>query len=141
MKKTDITLELSSRIYELERLDQRLEQFCHDRSIPDRIIYQIEMAIEEILTNTISYGYFDDSEHRIKITVSSDNELLIFDIEDDGIPFNPLHAKPPDLNCPIEDRAIGGLGIHLAKCYMDDIVYERVANKNHLTMKKNIANV
>ena len=59
-------------------------------------------------------------------------------MEDDGIPFNPLSIKKPDISCPIENREPGGLGFYLVRQYMDDIAYFRSPNKNHLVMKKRI---
>ena len=64
--------------------------------------------------------------------------MVTIRIEDDGISFNPLETKPPDLDCTLEERDIGGLGIHLIKGYMDDIDYQRRGKQNILTIKKNI---
>lgn len=135
---TKITLELKNNISELETLIHDLEQFCLDLSLPMKTICQLELAMEEVFTNTISYGYTDNAEHRIKITFSCNNDLLIMEMEDDGIPFNPLSIKKPDISCPIESREQGGLGFYLVRQYMDDIAYVRFPNKNYLAMKKRI---
>ena len=63
------------------------------------------------------------------------------EMEDDGIPFNPLCIKKPDMSCPIESREQGGLGFYLVRRFMDDIAYVRLPNKNHLVMKKRIKRV
>jgi anti-sigma regulatory factor (Ser/Thr protein kinase) len=52
------------------------------------------------------------------------------------VPFNPLDEATPDTNLSIEDRQIGGLGIHLVINMVDDISYRRTADKNVLTLTK-----
>jgi anti-sigma regulatory factor (Ser/Thr protein kinase) len=59
-------------------------------------------------------------------------------VEDDGVPFNPLEATEPDLDRPLEERSIGGLGIHLVKNLMDDVEYRREAGRNYLVMRKRV---
>jgi anti-sigma regulatory factor (Ser/Thr protein kinase) len=60
-------------------------------------------------------------------------------IEDDGIPFNPLEKETPDTDLPLEERKIGGLGIHLVRNLMDKVSYQRRVDKNRLTLVKNIS--
>ncbi len=57
-------------------------------------------------------------------------------VEDDAVAFNPLEREAPDLNAPLEDRPIGGLGVHLVRKLMDDVRYERAGARNILTMRK-----
>ena len=66
-----------------------------------------------------------------------DNELVV-KVEDDGREFNPLELPEPDLEQKLEERPIGGLGIHLVRNLMDELDYKRTHNKNILTMKKKI---
>ncbi|MBP3690070.1 MAG: ATP-binding protein, partial [Schwartzia sp.] len=56
--------------------------------------------------------------------------------EDEGVAFNPLDRKPPDLTPAVRRRQIGGLGIFLARSMSDEIGYERKDGKNILTIKK-----
>jgi serine/threonine-protein kinase RsbW len=138
MQADKISLEYRNSIIELDRLHRDLEEIGTSLGLPRRTIFQINLAMEEVFSNIIAHGYADEAEHRIKITVSYHDKTLILRTEDDGIPFNPREAEAPDLECPLEERPIGGLGCHLMKCLMDDIVYERLGNKNILTMKKAI---
>jgi anti-sigma regulatory factor (Ser/Thr protein kinase) len=103
-----------------------------------RILFEANLALDELFTNIISYGFDDKNEHTIRITISLQNDELVFNIEDDGMPFNPTEAETPDLECTIEECRIGGLGIHLAKNLMDEVCYQRCKDKNILTLKKNI---
>jgi len=59
-------------------------------------------------------------------------------LEDDGMAFNPVERIPPELPCTLDECKVGGLGIHLVKNLMDEVVYERRAGTNVLTLKKSI---
>ena len=123
---------------ELDALCQKLEKFGESMGLSKKCIFEANLALDELFTNIISYGFDDKNEHTIRITISLQNDELVFNIEDDGIPFNPTEAESPDLECSIEECRIGGLGIHLAKNLMDEVCYQRCKDKNILTLKKNI---
>jgi anti-sigma regulatory factor (Ser/Thr protein kinase) len=135
-----IIFELRNDLSELDRLIDHLEEFCQRFSLPMSTVCQLEVAIEDVFVNTVTYGYNDCSEHQINVTIAYRNESIIVELEDDGIPFNPLCAKVPDIRCPIENRETGGLGIYLTKRLIDDIAYERSSNKNHLRMNNKVGN-
>lgn len=97
------------------------------------------LAIDELVTNCIKYGYDDAGEHVISILLSVEGETLGIQVIDDGHPFNPLDAPPPDLSADIEDRQEGGLGIFLLRKLSDDIAYERRDGTNCLTISKRIS--
>jgi serine/threonine-protein kinase RsbW len=133
-----VSLELRNSLSELDRLCQRLQQFGEALGLSNKTLFQICLAMEEIVSNIISYGYTDDAVHWIKIVISHEQGIFIIRLEDDGIPFNPLWAEEPDCECPVEERKVGNLGIHLCKKVMDEMIYERYGNKNILTLKKDI---
>jgi len=135
-----VSLELKNSLSELDTLGQSLQQFGEALGVANKTLFQICLALEEIFSNIISYGYADDAVHWIKITISHEKGILTIRLEDDGIPFNPLWAQKPDCECPLEERKVGNLGIHLCKKVMDDMIYERFGNKNVLTLKKDIKN-
>ncbi len=133
-----VSLELRNSLSELDTLCQSLQQFGEALGLSNKALFQICLAMEEIFSNIISYGYTDDAVHWIKIAISHDQGILMIRLEDEGIPFNPLWADEPDCECPVEERKVGNLGIHLCKKVMDDMIYERCGNKNILTLKKDI---
>ena len=95
-----------------------------------KIIYPIHLACEEIIMNIVSYeGY-------IKIQIESDDKAITISFIDSGVAFDPLAKEMPDTSIPLEDRDIGGLGIFLTQQTMDDVTYQRVDDKNILTIKK-----
>jgi anti-sigma regulatory factor (Ser/Thr protein kinase) len=138
MAKNKVSFKLKSNLSELDVLYQNLEKFGKSIGLSKKSIFEANLALDELFTNIISYGFDDKNEHTIKITISLQNGDLIFNIEDDGIPFNPTKVETPDLECTIEECKIGGLGIHLAKNLMDEVCYQRCNDKNILTLKKNI---
>jgi anti-sigma regulatory factor (Ser/Thr protein kinase) len=92
------------------------------------------------LNNIISYGYDDEEIHEIDIEIELRSERLIIILSDDGIPFNPFKKDPPDTMLSVEERMIGGLGIHLVKKLMDEYEYKRQTNKNIITLIKHNIN-
>lgn len=123
---------------EIERLGQVVEDFAASHGLLPKVTFELNVALEEILTNVISYGYNDAAEHDILLRLVYVNETVTAEVEDDGQPFNPLAAPPPDTNAPLEERRVGGLGIHLVRKLMDSVDYRREGEKNHLTMKKRV---
>ena len=133
-----VSLELRNSPAELDTLCKSLQQFGESLGLSNKAIFHLCLAIEEIVSNIISYGYADEAVHWIKIAISHEQGILIIRLEDDGIPFNPLRAGEPDCECPVEERKVGNLGIHLCKKVMDDMLYERCGSKNILILKKDI---
>lgn len=99
-------------------------------------LYNLTMACEEIVVNVISYAYPDkEGDIEIEYRKLKNKKGLEIDFVDWGIPFNPLEKEAPDLKVPIEDRKIGGLGIHLVSKTMDEVFYKRMDDMNCLTIK------
>ena len=116
------------------------EAFAMENKMPFAIIQKINIAFDELLNNIISYGYRDKEIHEIDIEIELRGERLIIIISDDGIPFNPFKKDPPDTMLTVEERMIGGLGIHLVKKLMDEYEYKRQTNKNIITLIKHNIN-
>ena len=132
------SFDLKSKLSELDKLCQHLEKFGQSMGLSQRSVFEINLALDELFTNIISYGFSDNAEHDIKVTITTEDEEIIIRIEDEGVPFNPVEADTPDLECTIENCQIGGLGIHIIKKLMDEVCYQRCDDKNILTMRKTI---
>jgi serine/threonine-protein kinase RsbW len=130
-------LVLKNAISEVRVLSNNVKEFCEENSLSGKVTHDIHLALEEIFSNIVFYGFHDQDEHQIAISLSLRNNTLILEIKDDGIPFNPLESKTPDLEIPIEERETGGMGIHIARRLVDEIEYFRKQNNNILVMKKN----
>lgn len=138
MLKKSYSFELKSSLSELDRLCQNLETFGKKFGFSKKLIFEINLALDELFTNIISYGFKDDDEHVITVTLTPEKEELCLCIEDDGMPFNPIDFETPDVSCSVEECKIGGLGIHIMKKLMDDVCYERCGDKNVLNLKKKL---
>ncbi len=135
--KQPLRLQIENNISELNRLNALLEQLVKEWKIPQKVSFQINLALEEMVTNIINYGYKEKSSHTITLSFILHGNVIIIQIEDDGRAFNPLTAPEPDTTEPAEKRKIGGLGIHLVKELMDTVTYARKNDKNILTIQKN----
>ena len=140
MANKEFSFELKSSLSELDTLCENLEDFGQKIGLSKKLIFEINLALDELFTNIISYGFGDDEEHTIKVTITPQNDELCLCIEDDGTAFNPIDFETPDAACSVENCKIGGLGIHIIRKLMDEICYQRCDNKNILTLKKKISN-
>jgi sigma-B regulation protein RsbU (phosphoserine phosphatase) len=120
------------------QVNERFNSFADDHGLPKSISKKMNMVFDEILNNIISYAYEDKNEHDIDVTVELAGNWLSVKISDDGIPFDPFSIKTPDTDQSLEERDVGGLGIHLVRGMMDKFSYKRENNKNILTFIKHI---
>ena len=139
MVQKEYSFELKSNLSELDNLCRHLETFGQKTGLSKKFVFEVNLVLDELFTNIISYGFDDGREHVIKVTITPENGGLCLYIEDDGKPFNPVEFEVPDVSCSIEECKIGGLGIHIIRKLMDDICYERCEDKNILKLKKGIA--
>ena len=133
------TLRLKNHLSELEHLYQALFQFGKEHDIPQKFMNEMNLALEEIFTNIISHAFSTDAEHTIIFRLSKDDHQLIAEVEDEGKPFNPLDAPDPDIDLPLEDRPLGGIGILLAKNMVNQIEYTHRDGKNFLRLSKKMS--
>jgi anti-sigma regulatory factor (Ser/Thr protein kinase) len=133
-----IELILLNRPSEIARLQDQLESFAQQHSLPPKALHEVQLAVEEHLSNVLKYAFTDQGEHRIKVRLRAGPTELCIEVEDDGRPFNLLEHPAPDLSLPLEQRPIGGLGIHMIRKSMDQIEYRRAGGKNILVMVKQV---
>jgi anti-sigma regulatory factor (Ser/Thr protein kinase) len=128
--------EIKNNLAELETLTEEIFNYYLENGIVEDICYEIRLALEEAISNTIKYGYEDQLVHTIHIRAGFKNAEIFLEIEDDANEFNPLEASIPDLSLPVEKKPIGRLGIYLMRSVMDGVDYKRVGTKNILKMTK-----
>src|SRR5215831_17068716 len=133
-----VTVSFKNQLGEIKRLEQVVTEFAQHHHWSPQALFEVNISLEEILTNIISYGYEDNREHEIILRLAFTDGEMTAEIEDDGKPFNPLQMAEPDLDKPLEEREIGGLGIYLVRKFMTDLAYQRHEGKNRLTLKKKI---
>ena len=136
-----ITLDLGGTPDELERINVAIEELAENENWPKELVFQIGLVLEELEMNIINHAYEKDDclsgRAGSRIVLRSDADRLTIEITDDGKPFNPLQdAKKPDLDAGLEERKVGGLGVHLVRKLMDEISYRREDGQNRLTLVK-----
>lgn len=125
---------IKNNIEALGRLNNDLEAFLKAHPLPENAHYALNLALEEMLTNIIKYGYDDRSEHLIAVRIDIDQAHVRLTLEDDGHPFNPLTVAEPERQHVLHHRPIGGLGIFLVRSLVDKMTYQRRAGKNILAI-------
>jgi serine/threonine-protein kinase RsbW/sigma-B regulation protein RsbU (phosphoserine phosphatase) len=133
-----LELKVANDLAALPRVAAELEAFCSRHGIPYRDVNRFNLALEEVLTNAISYGFPDGGRHEIDVSVRCRDGALQATVSDDGVAFDPLAQPTPDLGAPAERRAVGGLGIHLVRELTEAIDYRRAGGRNVLTFRLRI---
>jgi len=96
------------------------------------------LAVNEAVTNSLLHGY-GGRPGPIDLCVEADDGELRVILYDVAAPFDPTQAPPPDIHLPLEDRPLGGLGIHMMRQLTDALVYHRSTEGNELTFVKRAA--
>lgn len=133
---------VKNNIDELSVLYEKIEQLADEMQFSPALTMNLNLVLEEAVSNIIFYAFEDQNEHLIYIALSlsgeEENATLKIIIRDDGRPFDPTANDDPDVSLAVEDRPIGGLGIFLVRRIMDQVTYNRENNYNILTLIKNI---
>jgi anti-sigma regulatory factor (Ser/Thr protein kinase) len=132
MSSSDLAFTLRNQRSEIARMTALMEQFCAANGISEDDSFNLHLVLDESVINVIVHGYEDGAEHEIRVRLRRLDSQLVIDIEDDGIPYNPLDAPEPRFDLPIEQRRIGGLGVHIMKTLARTIDYKREEGRNHL---------
>jgi serine/threonine-protein kinase RsbW len=130
-----LSIVMTNELSELPSTVERVEAFCHARNMPGRTVHRFTLALDEALTNVMTHAFTDGGRHEIEVRIEFRDGALTATVSDDGHPFDPLSQPPPDIHTPLEERKIGGLGIHLIRSMMDAVEYRRTNGRNHLTFR------
>ncbi len=130
---------LKNQITELDLIAINLETLAENWNIPAKSVMEINLVLEELFTNVLFYAFDDKDEHEINLEfLLIDNHQLQIRLEDDGKPFNLVERKVNDVfTKPLEERQIGGLGIHFVREMMNNVDYQRASDKNIVILTKN----
>lgn len=133
-----ITAEIDNDIAEIACVTSLIESFGERHRLPDTVVFHMKLAIDELLTNIISYGFLDGGRHKIIASIGIEGDKFEAEIIDDGIAFDPLAQPAPDISLAPEERDVGGLGIHFIRSVMDRVDYHRAGGRNHLKLVKKV---
>jgi serine/threonine-protein kinase RsbW len=144
----ELVLRIPGDLSEIARLPELVDSFGARHGLPAKLLTSLNLVLEELVVNTVSYGYEDSAadpggdagrdDRSIEIRLRRDGDLITLQIEDDGKAFDPTVLDEPDTDAAIEERDAGGLGIHFVRTLMDTVEYRRVGDRNRLTMTKKI---
>ncbi len=127
-----LELAMENSAADLERLLDEVEAHLETRQVSARQQYGMRLALDELLSNVVKYAYDDEARHSVGVKIEFGGPMAL-EISDDGRPFNPVNdAPPPVLEGPVEDRPIGGLGLHMLRSLGMQMAYRREGNRNLL---------
>jgi sigma-B regulation protein RsbU (phosphoserine phosphatase) len=115
------------------------EAFADAHALDVSIRRKFKLVFDELLSNVISYAYPDSGVGDIEVELGLEHGALVITLTDDGVPFDPLDKSRPDIHKTVDERDIGGLGIHLCRELMDDVSYQRSAERNIVTLRSRLA--
>ena len=134
----DLHVTLSPRLSAVRNLSRMVETFGNANQLPEPKIYIVNLALDELITNAVTYGFDGIACPKIEITVRVTDTALVLTMVDNGTKFDPTADTHPDVSSGIAERAIGGLGLHLVKTFADRLSYEFVDGRNRLTLEHDL---
>ena len=132
-------LTLHNHSADFARLTEFATEFSRQHKLPDEERARLLIILDELFTNVVEYGYESTAaEGHIDVALSLQDGRLIIEFVDDGRPFDPLTRADPDLDLPVDDRPVGGVGIAIVRALVDEIGYRWDGNRNRLTLGRNV---
>lgn len=133
-----VSIEIGNTIAEMRKVVDMVDRFGAANHVPQRVVNDLNLCLDELLNNTISYGYEDAGPHRIVVNLSVSKNRLVAEIQDDAKPFDPrsVTAVPPD--CTLQSRQVGGLGVRFVKTLVDELGYMRRGRYNVVKITKRL---
>ena len=135
----ELQVSIPGRLSEVDAVARQVEEFGDAHGLPGPKVYVINLALDELITNVVSYGFGGVPEPEIRITLRMEGDALVLIVEDNGQPFDPTQEVPTDVTSPLTERPIGGLGLHLVKNFADRLSYEFADGRNRVIMEHDLA--
>ena len=127
---------MKNQMSELERVNAFVEEIGQELGLNFELQMNLNLVMEEMVVNVISYAYPEGSEAEIELLAESDGKQLKFVLSDRGKEFDPTLGGNTDMDVNPAERDLGGMGIFIVKNIMNEVSYQRLEGKNLLTMKK-----
>ena len=134
-----MTLELHATPEEVMRAVEALQEFGHERQIPDKALFGLALALEECASNIVNHALRRDARQTFRVTLQHIGSVMVIELRDRGPEFDPTQAPVSEKEAEADDRPPGGWGIQLVRRYMDEICYAREAGENVLRLTKRLA--
>jgi anti-sigma regulatory factor (Ser/Thr protein kinase) len=134
-----VRIAIPSDLAALAVASETLKRFGADNGVPDKALVQLQVALDEIVSNVIKYAWPEGGSHELTISLTAQSGIVEIEIVDDGREFDPLSvpspARPPKGRRPRP----GGVGIHMTRKLIDGIEYVRTNGQNHIILTKRYA--
>jgi len=130
---------LDEQAVSVSTLLEPMEAFLVERGVPPPGLYVANLCVEELLVNSINHGYAAGVAPDVEVDVAASPQALVIEISDGAAPFDPTKdSANPDLEADLDDRPIGGLGVHLVKQMTDEMSYQRSNGRNQVRLTKRL---
>ncbi len=130
---------MAAKVENIEDMTDELNAWFEENGISMKITLQLDVVLDEVLTNISSYAYGDSpGDMTVRAEMINGGSTVRLEFTDNGIYFDPLKKEDPDITLSVEERKIGGLGIFIVKKTMDNVSYERKGDTNILVIEKNL---
>jgi serine/threonine-protein kinase RsbW len=130
---------IGAHLGEVAGVNAAFAEFADAHALPASVRRSVNVALDELLNNTISYGFAGRAGGEVTVEVELRSDRLSVTLTDDGVPFDPFGLAVPDTELPVEERRMGGLGVHLVRRMMDEVHYQRRADRNVVVLAKLLA--
>ncbi len=138
MNQVAYTRTINNDFDELEKIQSFITELGKNHNIGTKNISHIQLALEELIVNIISYAYEDQKTHQIQLKVELSQNKLILCLSNQGKAFNPVTYKSTNTHTNLRERTLGGVGVLLARNLVDDMSYSYQNDTNQLTLIKNL---
>jgi sigma-B regulation protein RsbU (phosphoserine phosphatase) len=117
---------------------ERYDEFAAANELPEGVNRRVKLALDDLLNNVATYAYVESGDNHIDVSMELWSTRVVITISDGGVPFDPFSMSAPDVQASLDERNIGGLGIHLVRTVMDEVDYIRRAGRNVVTVTKRL---
>ena len=135
----DLRVSVAPRLSGVGNVSRIVEEFGDANGLAEPQVYAVNLALDELIANAVTYGFAEVPHPRIDIALRVDGDRLVLTLTDNGAPFDPTrHAEPADTESPLEERSVANLGLHLVKALAHRVSYEFSAGRNRQTMERSL---
>ncbi len=133
-----LLVSMHNRLDDIPGVLDEIGAWIGSHEIDDSVRRTMLLVLDDLLANVVTYAYEQEDAHEVEVTVERFADRLSLTVSDDGRPFNPFGVNAPDVTASIEERGVGGLGIHLMRTMMDEYEYTRRTGRNVVTVAKRL---
>lgn len=133
-----VSIRIQNELDAIGALADRVDAFGRANGVPQAVLHDINVALDEIVSNVIRYGYADDAVHEIEVRLQADAGAFIAEVIDDGRPFDPTVPAGSVRRDGVATRPVGGLGLHFVRALTDNLAYVRDGTFNRVRFEKRL---